>query len=421
MHAARTQARPHSFKGKRATVNAPQASSGAADIVALGQPFTAGPWRITVAEVRSGAEAAAQVQEANANNASAPDGLEYITARITARSMSDRPHTINLSDFAATGADGVLRRPPTIDMPEPALQGLVEPGGSLEGWVPFLVDDPASATLWLDSPFTGGNWADGIFVLSEAPPAAPPGAPTGDASDTGAGADPSRPVTIGETVRTGGWDVTVEEVIFDQEVIDRADFRLRALGLDGVLEGGSMVGVRVSVTNLSPYPAFFSTSALAITGTDGDPWDHTVTLTPPNPDVSQEYLPGGSGGGWAAFELAGYASPDLIRILPFQIGGSPRYVAFVGGDSAPEGETDDAAAVSQDLAAGDTVVVAEETVNLRAEASPTAEIVATLASGTELAITGDAQEADGYVWYPVEVTGTGEAGFVARDFIQLAE
>lgn len=417
MQTARSHQR--SLKGSRARVLATQATSAAADIVALGEPFAVGPWRITVVEVRTGAEAAAQVQEANAYNASAPDGLGYLTAWVTAESMSDGPLVINLSDFAATGADGVLRRPPTIDMPEPALQGVVGPGDSLEGWIPFLVDDPTSATLWFDSPFMGGNWAEAIFALSEA--AAVPSAPTGDTSDTDAGADPSRPVAIGETVRTGGWDVTVEEVIFEEAVISAADFRLQALGLDGVLPGGSMIGVRVSITNLSPYPAFFSTSALAIAGLNGEPWDHTITLTPPNPDVSQEYLPGGSGSGWAAFEIADFASADLIRILPFHISGSPRYVAFTGGVSSAGAEADNATAVAQDFAEGDTVVIVEASVNLRAEPSATGEIVAELPNGTELEITGDAQEADGYVWYPAEVTGTGEAGFVAQDFIEPGE
>jgi hypothetical protein len=407
-----------SRSGERANVSALQATSTAQDIVVLGQPFAVGPWRITVAEVQSGADAVGLIQEANAANDPAPDGLGYLMARVTAQSMSDQPRAINLSDFAATGADGILRRPPTIDMPEPALQGVADPGGSLEGWIPFLVDDPASATLWFDSPFLGGNWAEAIFALSET--AGLPMVPSSSAVDTDAGADPSRPVAIGETVRTAGWDVTVEQVIYNQDVIDRGDARLQALGLTGVLEGGSMVGIRVSVTNLSPYPAFFSTSALAIASTDGEPWDHTITLTPPNPDVSREYLPGASGEGWAAFEIADYASPALIRILPFHIGGSPRYVAFVGGGTAAA-DAQAATAEPQDFAVGDSVVITEEVVNLRAEPSSTAEIIAELPSGTELVITGEAQTADGYVWYPVEVSETGEVGFVVRDFVALGE
>lgn len=414
-------------KGKRAQVATSQSPEYIADIVPLGQPFSAGPWRITVAEVLAGAGAEALIAEANAENldpesgnASIPDGLTWVAARLTVQSMSDGPHTINLAGFAATGADGVLRRPPTIDMPEPALQGVVEAGGALEGWIPFLVDDPASATMWLDSPFMGGNWADAIFALSEA--AAPPPAPSGDAADTDDGADPSRPVAIGETVRTGGWDVTVEEVVFDQEVIDRADFRLRALGLQGVLYTFSMIGIRLSLKNHSAYPAFFSTTALQVAGPDGDPWDHVVTLTPPNPAISQEYLPGASGSGWAAFELPSYAATDLIRVLPFPIGGSPRYVAFTGGGVAaePAAGEDDATVIPRDFAAGDAVVVGDDPVNLRADASASAEIVAELSSGTELVITGEMETADGYDWYPVEVTATGEAGFVAQEFIEPA-
>ncbi len=408
-----------SRSGSHANVASLQTPPAAGEIAGVGQPREVGPWRMTVAEVRSGADALAQVQEANAANDPAPDGLVYVTVRMTVQSMSDQPHAINLSDFAAAGTDGILRRPPILDMPEPALQGVVQPGESLEGWIPVLVDDPASATLWFDSSFTGGNWADAVFALAEnaSLPAGPPANPANSA----AGADPSRPVAIGETVRTDGWDVTVQEVIYGQEVIDRADFRLQALGLEGVLNGGSVIGIRVSVRNVSPYPAFFSTSALAIASMDGEPWDHTITLTPPEPDVSREYLPGASGEGWAAFEIADFASPELIRVLPFHIGGSPRYFAFVGGASATDAVPNEATAVPQDLAAGDTVTITEAIVNLRAEPSSGADIVTELVYGTELVITEDAVEADGYVWYPVEVTGTGETGFVVQDFLAPSE
>ncbi|HEV2068114.1 MAG TPA: SH3 domain-containing protein, partial [Thermomicrobiales bacterium] len=406
-----------SIGGKRDHRSLAQADTSPGNLVPLGHPADVGPWRFTVMEVQGGADAAALVQEANAENAPAADGLGYLAVRMTAESLSDGPRAINLSEFAATGTDGVLRRPPTIDMPEPALQGVVGAGEALEGWIPFLVDDPASATLWFDSPFLGGNWADTIFALS--PSTAPALVTTTGLPDSDAGAYPARPVAIGETVRTGGWEVTVEEVIYDQAVIDSADFRLRALGLEGVLNGGTMIGLRVSVTNVSPYPAFFSTSALAIASPDGEPWDHTITLTPPNPDVSREYLPGASGSGWAAFEIADYASPDLIRVLPFHIGGSPRYIAFVGGSAA---DADPAAtAEPRNLAAGDTVAITESSVNLRAEPSASAEIVAMLALGTELVVTGEGQNADGYLWYPVEVIESGEIGFVVQDFIEPME
>ncbi len=69
------------------------------------------------------------------------------------------------------------------------------------------------------------------------------------------------------------------------------------------------------------------------------------------------------------------------------------------------------------VAVGDTVTVTETEVNLRAEPTTGGEIVTTLDRGTALVITGEPVTADGYRWYPVEVTETGERGFIVQEFI----
>lgn len=57
--------------------------------------------------------------------------------------------------------------------------------------------------------------------------------------------------------------------------------------------------------------------------------------------------------------------------------------------------------------------------NVRADASTEAEVVDSVPDGTELTITGESQQADGFTWWPVD---TGEVtGFVAEDFIELTE
>ncbi|MER3438798.1 MAG: hypothetical protein C4346_15070 [Chloroflexota bacterium] len=67
---------------------------------------------------------------------------------------------------------------------------------------------------------------------------------------------------------------------------------------------------------------------------------------------------------------------------------------------------------------GDLVVVNENDVNLRADPSLNGEVRATLSQGTELRIlSSEPREANGYVWWNVEVTETGETGWVAEDFI----
>jgi hypothetical protein len=73
------------------------------------------------------------------------------------------------------------------------------------------------------------------------------------------------------------------------------------------------------------------------------------------------------------------------------------------------------------FAAGDMVAVAGDPqsppLNLRSEASTGSDVVAELAPGSRLKVTGAAVEADGYTWYPVEVVESGEKGFVVEEYL----
>jgi hypothetical protein len=57
---------------------------------------------------------------------------------------------------------------------------------------------------------------------------------------------------------------------------------------------------------------------------------------------------------------------------------------------------------------------------MRTSASTSGAIVAELPANTALTITGEAIEADGYTWYPVEVQETGQAGYVVTDYLAAA-
>ena len=387
----------------------------------IGEPADFGVWAITVAEVISGDEAASFLSETNAENPAAPDGQVYVCVRISVQNTSDQVRSIQMVDFAATGSDGVLRRTQAVVVPEPMLQAVVEPGAATEGWIAVTVDDPSVATLWFDSPILGGSWADGVFALGEA--ATAPEFEQLDARDTDLGSDPAAPAAPGETVTVGGWEVTVNEFLYGMDVFDASDFRLRALGSNnaGI---PSWTAINATVRNLNPFPAFFSDIAFEIADFSGEAWDHTVTLTGPEPDVSQEYLPGASGTGWATFEPADYADELLIKVMPFKIGGAARYFSFDG--SAPPPQTEDEpeeeteAQEPKSFAVGDVVITTEDLVNLREEASANGTILQELPLGTELEIISEGTEADDYTWFGVIVIETGETGFVVQDFIDLA-
>ncbi|HWV24908.1 MAG TPA: hypothetical protein VNZ58_12025, partial [Thermomicrobiales bacterium] len=126
-------------------------------ITPSGQTVGVGPWRLTLTDAQTADEAYNTIVSANAGNDQAPDGLVWVLARFTAENTSGQRRIINLSDFAATGTDGILRRPPAMECPEPALQATVEAGASADGWVPLQVNDAGNVIVWFGSPFLSGG------------------------------------------------------------------------------------------------------------------------------------------------------------------------------------------------------------------------------------------------------------------------
>jgi hypothetical protein len=88
-------------------------------------------------------------------------------------------------------------------------------------------------------------------------------------------------------------------------------------------------------------------------------------------------------------------------------------------DTAPEEPVDEGDAGT--FAVGDFVVVVDG-VNMRSEPTTAEEnVVRALEDAEVLEIQGDPVEADGFTWYEVIVESSGETGWVASEFIELAE
>jgi hypothetical protein len=83
----------------------------------------------------------------------------------------------------------------------------------------------------------------------------------------------------------------------------------------------------------------------------------------------------------------------------------------------PAAETDNPCANMPVYAAG-TMVVTTDQVNLREGPSTDSTALVVLPAGTQLQITGEFEEAGQCDWWPVQVTETGQAGFVREDFLQ---
>jgi hypothetical protein len=392
-----------------------QESAFAPTITPRGEAVDAGPWRLTITDAQVGDAAYATIVSANEGNDAAPDGLMWVLAYVAVQNISDQPRAINVTDFAGTATDGILRRTPAMVCPEPTLQATVEVGASVEGWVPLQVNDTGNVVVWFSSPFLGGSWSQAWLALTD-----DASLPAFDAipEDSGLGTSPDAPAAFGETVRTGDFDISVLEHISGQAVYDIAQFGLQALAGSSGVE--TWHAVKVRATNVSTRPAFFSFTALRIADFDGEAWDHVLALTSPAPDVAKEILPGATREGWATFDQQPWSALNLLRVQPSRVTDEPRFISF-GDTPAAASSPATPNEPTPDFAVGDQAVLSEDLVNLRSDASASGEIVAELEVDTLLTITGDAVEADGYTWYPVEVSETGESGYVVADFLKTAE
>jgi len=128
----------------------------------LGTTAVSDDWEITVLEVYRGSDAAQRVAEANPFNDPAPEGQEYIVARVRARYLGsddqDMAAGIAQNAFKVTGAANVIYERPSVVAPTPSLEAYLFPGGQAEGWI--VVQAPveeAGLTLVYEPLFEFGN------------------------------------------------------------------------------------------------------------------------------------------------------------------------------------------------------------------------------------------------------------------------
>jgi hypothetical protein len=390
----------------------------------LNQETQAGPWLLTVLEVVTGDQATEQVTAASEFNQPPADGFTYVTVRIRATNSGESPLAIDGNDFAVTGSSGLVRRFVGAIPPDPALDGTVGPGETKEGWVVGGAgSDEQNLMLLYDSVTLTGNWADRVFALQDGAtiPDVAEGARPVELNTTGR--EPDAPAGLNEVMSTRDWAIEVLEVVTGQDVYNLypdGDYRTTALADS---QSGQdipyWVAFRVKVTSnrFGGAPAYLPPTSFALSDPNGNPIYDYLTLTPPDPDAAGTYYPGATREGWVVFEQPTDYPGALVRFLPFQTDTDPRYFTW---DSTAAALAAEPTAASGPIETGTTVVVTDDGVRMRAEPSTDAEIVAELAQGTELTVTGPSGEADGFTWYPVENPDTGDSGYVVADYLRAS-
>ncbi len=101
---------------------------------------------------------------------------------------------------------------------------------------------------------------------------------------------------------------------------------------------------------------------------------------------------------------------------------APTQPASTGQEQAaePTAAPTDAAATGGQYASGDKVIVTEDGVNVRPDASVAGDPVTMLNAGEELTIASGPVEGESYVWWEV-ILPSGDSGWVVEDFIEPAQ
>lgn len=121
--------------------------------------------------------------------------------------------------------------------------------------------------------------------------------------------------------------------------------------------------------------------------------------------------------GWVAAEFI-----TLPGTEPETAGTGTPEAATDGAPVAGVQNTPDAADDDETFAEGDTVITNDENVRVRDGASSDADIVEAFPANTEFVITGAPEEADGFVWYPVQAADDETiTGWIVEDFLDAAE
>jgi hypothetical protein len=118
---------------------------------------------ITVQETVRGAQAMERLKAASPSNPPAPEGLEYVLARIKfelrGRAVSDKL-SFDFGDapmqWMALSSDLTEYPRVSVTLPKPALTGKILSGQSVEGWVSFTVDRQETMPIMVFDPDTGG-------------------------------------------------------------------------------------------------------------------------------------------------------------------------------------------------------------------------------------------------------------------------
>lgn len=289
-------------------------------------------WDIQILEVIKGDEAWAQIQAANQFNEPSPEGMEYLLVKIKATSTySDaESHSIDGNDFAVTGDRFVYYQRASIVPPEPELSAELFPGGETEGWIPFTVGVGEGSLMVVVDELL--NFDDDRFRFIALDEGASVVVDQGlfDIDPASAGLSRSSPASLGETVTTDDWEITVLDMIRGDEAW--AAVQTANQFNEPPNEGMEYVAVKLAVRYIGTVDR-----AVNIDGSEFDlTGEHNIlynrpSIVDPTPALDVYLYPGGQYEGWNVMEAQQGEGHLMVRFEPlFEFtDNEARYLALV--------------------------------------------------------------------------------------------
>lgn len=281
---------------------------------ALTETATAPGREIEVREVIRGDRAWDLLKKANERNDPPPAGQEYLLVRLNVlnTATADEEQPVDQGDFKLTGDR--LRRiyPAAVITPNPPLKGAFYPGGQIEGWVAFLVDQQEQKLMLMCQQLYHSGPEYTRFVALETGAAIVVDPALADIPPTNTGAARANPARLGQTAATANWQITVQKAIRGkrawQRLLDTNAYN------DPPPEGMEylLALIKFRYIGMEDAEQSVGSNTFKSIGSFNVVYDQP-SLVMPQPDLHTYVFPGGEGEGWVALLIkTDELSPTMI-------------------------------------------------------------------------------------------------------------
>lgn len=268
------------------------------------------------------------MQEANQFNDAPPKGTEYLLVklRVTGTHDDTDEHEIYPTDFQVTGDARLSYFSSGQVPPEPALDYKVRSGETVEGWASYFIQQDEGNLLLMFNHIDESDPANIRFIEIDEGARVETDAALATIQPNKLGTDKNEPASVGQTLITDDWQVTVLEFQRGEAVEARLGEREVYSPTPEPNIEFALVKVQVRYIGQEPSNRLDYGSFHTISG--GEEFD-TPYISGLNPDFDARFFPGGESVGWVPVRARANQTVTLVFEPWFDFSGeNVRYIAL---------------------------------------------------------------------------------------------